>query len=233
MSTTAPVRRRYRPCRGPHHRPSDRRRQGHDRPAPAPRRAVPAGRDARHVAQLVQRHRRPQSALPRGRLRRRDALRHDARAPDVPDGLRLARPHALGPAGRARLLRRQRLGTVPPRAPRRPHHGDRARRRRRGEGEQVLRPPGAAIRRGLLLQPARRAGRPRARHLHAPRAQGGARRRQVQGHRAARIHARGARAHRPDGARRAEEHPRRQRALLGGCAGRRGAADRSCAARCR
>ena len=66
---------------------------------------------------------------------------------------------------------------------------------------------------------------PRPGHLHAPRAQGGARHRQVQGDRAVPILERGARPHRPDRARRAQEHPRRQCPLLGRSRDRRGAAD--------
>ena len=56
---------------------------------------------------------------------------------------------------------------LPPRPPRRPHHRDRARGRRRRQEERVLRHPRAAICRGDLLQPARRDSSP-ARSAPAP-----------------------------------------------------------------
>ncbi len=118
----------------------------------APGRPLSPGRNVRHDAEFLQWHRRSQSALSRARNTAANTrLRHPGRPSDVSNGVRLGWPHAMGTAGRPRLLRRKRLGAVPPYPPRRPDQRDRACRGRRGKGEQVLRAPGSAIRRGDLF----------------------------------------------------------------------------------
>ena len=152
-------------------------------------RAVPARCERGRYHHFLERHRRPESAVPRPGVHALDALRRPDRAPVLSVDSPLARPFVLGTARSARLRRHHRLRVLPQRAARRPHQYLEPRARHRAEAFEILRQDGDAVSRVDLHQPARRSRMPGAGPDRAPRAQGFARQEQIQGRQNLRLYA--------------------------------------------